>query len=193
MGARRDAGARHHRRAGREPHRSRTSERHRRHHDLFARIGRRRGLASILRRAGDKAPARSSPFSTERVPGSPAATTAGAAVPDEEFLESGTFVSREKRIEFPSGENNGPISVPLALMSALIFCLADQPIAARRRSHPQSRRRGPCRRRSRERPYSSPGVLIAGPRFSADQWPAASLRARQMSLPPRPPGRFDPK
>ena len=41
--------------------------------------------------------------------------------------------------------------------------------------------------------YSSPGVLIAGPRFSSSHSPRPFERARQMSVFPSPPGRLEPK
>src|SRR5262249_27009888 len=109
--------------------------------------------------------------------------------------ESGPPVSRAKRSERPLGENSAPTSIAGELTSGGSFTRGGQPAPSRRASY-----RSPPAMTTRRVPsgdgsasYSSPAVLIVGPRFSTCQAPSAPGRARQMSLPPSPPGRLEPK
>ena len=85
--------------------------------------------------------ARSSSSSTDCAPGTPAAHDFVApSCRTKNSPESGPFVSREKSNDFSSGESKGPISVPLALISAPSLRLSDQPsgvkLAIRRSRRP---------------------------------------------------------
>ena len=138
--------------------------------------------------------ARSSSSSTECAWGTPAATIPPRRHARRRIPRNRDPSCRARRAD-SSGESRGPISVPLALISAPSLRLSDQPSGvscdSKKPSAVATIRRLPSALGSGS--YSSAAVLIAGPRFSADQWPAASRRARQISLPPRPPGRLDPK
>src|SRR5262249_7636729 len=106
--------------------------------------------------------------------------------------ESGPFVSRAKRRDLPDGEKTAPTSRPSLLTSGGPGTRRPQPVPSRFDSY-----RSPSAMRIIREPsgegrasYSSPAVLIAGPRFSTTQRPPSVSRARQMSLPPRPPSQF---
>src|SRR5262245_9811639 len=109
--------------------------------------------------------------------------------------ESAPLVSRANSSERPLGENSAPTSMSPWLTSGPSFDRGAQPVSVRRVSYRSPSAMMIIRDPSGEGSgsYSSPEVFTAAPRFSSVHFPDRSERARQMSVPPSPPGRSDPK